>query len=250
MSEVSKVNTTPSVVASAVSAARGTTSIASALGDALSHPKWFGGRKVIEREAAVYTHPSPVVTGPATSKLVDQVLLDDDSIVYQCRTCGYINVKAQSAVVHAASHSRTAEERKASARAGGSAPKKPRGTTSTTGETTTMTTTTKASANTTTTVSTSASRTATPAEQLHAYATGQRGAPVIPADVHEIVRNVRALAHQLGKASEALTAIAVEIIHIGEQLKAKSGPEITEEELEELRSKAKQLDTLKTLLNQ
>lgn len=225
------------------------TTVAVALTTALNSPKNFGGRKVIAREPATYVHPSPAVKGPVTSKIIDRVLLEDDDEVYQCRTCGAPWPSAQSAMAHTGAHSRTAEERSAAAKAGANAAAEARN---------------RRMKETMTQSKTPATTEgATPRDVAHAITpdtakardavdgvvhtmTTRVGGTIHP-DVHEIVRNVRALAHQSIKMSEALAATAAAIIALGAKLNVQ--PEVSEEELADLRSKAEQLDMLKNLLN-
>jgi hypothetical protein len=234
------------------------TTVAVALTTALNSPKNFNGRKVIAREAATYTHPSPVVKGPVTSKIIDKVLLEDDAEVYQCRTCGSPWPSAQSAMAHTGAHSRTADERSNAARAGAAAAAEARTRKAKETMTQAQSPTTNLDGTYTATPSAVAAKVAaknaTPSGAqardaidavVHNATTRVSG--VIHPDVHEIVRNARALAHQLVRMSEALAAMAAAVITLGAKLNEK--PEITPEEIADLRSKADQLDMLKNLLN-
>jgi hypothetical protein len=265
---VSKIHTTEALLTEVKAAAAraserpSDTTVAVALTTALNDPKNFEGRKVIAREAATYDHPSPKVQSQATSKIVDRVLLDDEAIVFQCRTCGTHWASVPSALAHSAAHSRTAEERAAHAKTAGAA-----------GAAASL----KARrAKQTVTTATTASTASTPAldaldAAYAADAVARGSAPAGPLDdiaavdardiktihpeVHEIVRNLRALATQQRRSSEALVAIAADVAHLSDLIAAK--PKISDEEIaelraqvEELRGKANQLDTLKNLLNQ
>lgn len=219
---MSAIDATPQVVADVLQSRPG--NVSAALEDALSLPRHFGGRRVIAREAATYKHPSPRVTTPATSKIVDRVLLDDESTVHQCRTCGITYEGVHNAISHASSHSRTPQERSDAVVRGVQ---------------------TKRAA--------AAAATTKPKAQAVDRETAPAAKPIkhrgtgVTSEVAVIIRNLRALANQMVKMGESLIALTDEVIKIGEALDAK--PDVSDEEIADLRAKAEQLDMLKNLLN-
>jgi hypothetical protein len=201
-----------------------TTIVGAAFNEALSNPRYFGGRKVIARELARYTHPRAKEGSPlATSQLVDKVLLADGSEVWQCRSCGDTSFEqVLGALSHAAAHNR-----------------KRRSTESDEAPDVTPLLPDEDFVKKVTAVT--AVKNATVPEERPTRA-------VLPQDIRGIIRNVTAIKVQLDRMQDALAGCITELSSYTEAYEARVPP-IPPEELEELRAKAAKYDQMRGLLS-
>lgn len=190
------------------------TAVAAAYSESLSKPNYFGGRKVIAREAARYKHQNPRSANMATSSVVDKVLLDDGTEVWQCRVCGDSSWDSVlGAVSHAGAHNR-----------------KPRGTT---GKVVGVR---------------SISAELDEAQAVVTRSSRATGRKEVSQDVRGIMRTMTAIAVQLDHMGSALRAATSQLAEYTEGVTSGPTPEELAE-IAELREKAGKYDQMRGLFS-